>query len=150
MNEKVALVRAYNQALSDNLTDLTALRAGLAPYLKEDTVCMEPASAPWGGTWVGLDGFMRMFTIGARVIADRFADGLPGPGQPEAFETADEYVVEGDVVIRRWVLDVPATASQPAISLPCIERYVVTGDKIDKIEVFFFDAALLASLKAAA
>jgi hypothetical protein len=146
VNDKVALVRAYNDALLNNMGDLSALRAAIAPFLTDHTVCLEASSAPWGGTWVGVDGFMAMFSIGQEAMADRYTESPETLFEPED----DQYVVDGDIVMRRYVLAVPGSSTQPPITMPCIERYVVTGERIDEIEVFFFDTAALSTIGTAA
>jgi hypothetical protein len=146
----VSLVRAYNAALHGSMSegDPEGIRIAVEPFLTADAVCNETPALPWGGKWVGGQGFKGMFEAGLAA----FGSLVEATGQaPTASDPADdEYMALGDVVIRRYGMVFPVSAGDEPLNMVCLERYTVTGGLIAEIDVFFFDVPAMVDLLAPA
>jgi hypothetical protein len=145
LNPHVATIQAYNAALyaAMGTGEIDQYGPLIAPYLTADSVCRETPALPWGGTWVGLEGYLGMFAKGMEVMASSAAAAAPETPVDTTVEgtdpVADEYLVLDDVVVRKYSLTLGANASHAALSMECLERYTMVGGLISEIDVFFFD-----------
>ena len=136
------VVKSYNAGLSVHMGDWEGMRAHLAAHLTDDATCVEAASLPWGGTWVGPDGYVEMFQLGTAAF-EKSPLSLGG----SAME--DVYTVEGPTVVRRNCMTVVDDTTGEQTDLVGVEIYEVGPEKIESIHVYFFDTALMASKLAA-
>jgi ketosteroid isomerase-like protein len=135
MDLPVDIVRAYNEALFAGRANGAALDA-IGDFLTEDTVCMESPTVPWGGTWVGPEGFAQMFSA-----SDEFARSHGGRDY-EVSGLEQGYWSDGPTVFHRIEIS-GKRASGAEVSATILELYRVDGDKIASVEVFFFDPATM-------
>jgi hypothetical protein len=132
------VVKSYNAGLGANMGDWDAMRAHLDKHLTSEAACVEATSLPWGGTWVGPDGWLEMFQKGTAAF-EASPLTLGGPG------VEDTYTVEGSTVVRRNCMTVIEEATGTATDLLGVEIYEVGDDGIESCNVYFFDTALMAA-----
>jgi hypothetical protein len=132
------VVKSYNAGLGANMGDWDAMRAHLNKHLTSEAACVEAASLPWGGTWVGPDGWLEMFQKGTAAF-EASPLTLGGPG------VEDSYTVEGSTVVRRNCMTVVEEATGTATDLLGVEIYEVGDEGIESCNVYFFDTALMAA-----
>jgi hypothetical protein len=131
MTLPVDVVRAYNEALFAGRANGASLDA-IDPFITEHTVCMESPSVPWGGTWVGPEGFARMF-----MESDEYARANGGRDY-EVTDLEQDYWADGPTVFHR----IEISGRRPSgadVTATILELYRVDGETIASIEVFFFD-----------
>jgi hypothetical protein len=130
------VVKSYNAGLGTYMGDWDAMRAHLDGHLSPEAPCVEAPSLPWGGTWVGPDGWLEMFQRGTAAF-EASPLSLGGPG------VEDSYTVEGSTVVRRNCMTVVEEATGTSTDLLGVEIYEVGGDLIESCNVYFFDTALM-------
>lgn len=136
----VAVVQAYNSALLAAMAagSREAVIAAVGPYLHPDATCRESSGLPWGGLYHGGGtGIGDLFEAGSLAL-QAFHSNWGAPVQASALAD-DEYLSDGRVVTRRAWMTFPATVRHDALSVPLIDRYLITDGLITEIEVYFFD-----------
>ncbi len=136
--DNVNIVKAYNDCLAKFMGQPEPLREGLREFLTDESTCVEAPSLPWGGTWVGPDGWLEMFQRGTAAF-EASPLSLGGPG------VEDTYTVEGSTVVRRNCMTVVEEASGTSTDLLGVEIYEVGDGRIQSCNVYFFDTALMQS-----
>ena len=124
--DNVAVVRAFTDALRSG--DIRACAA----LLDDSNVFSEAASLPFGGDYVGAEGFRRM--LGA-VSRDFRVELDP----PEIAGTGDwvAVVVRGTFTSR---------ATRRSMPVDCVDIYRVRDGKIVRVDVHYKEPAALAAL----
>jgi hypothetical protein len=125
----IDIVRNYNQALFGDLANGTT--GSINEYLTEATTCVESPALPWGGTWVGPEGFAQMFAT-------------PGDGFEMAGGLEESFWADGSTVFHRMSFDIAKKSGEKS-SVASLELYEVEDEKISSIEVFFFDPNVFAA-----
>ncbi len=103
---------------------------GALGCLHPEAVVEEAASLPYGGTHVGVPGFMTIVTKMTEAAVPTF----------ESFEVFDG----GDRVIGRIQLHLLAHASGAELRMQVVEIYTVTDGLITHADVFYKDTKVLA------
>jgi hypothetical protein len=134
MSLEIDLVRDYNAWLNDWMMDPDA--HDLMEWITPETVLIEPAAVPWGGTLVGAAGWrhMRDESIAATAPLGVF---------PSMTEVSCFGGEEG-IVLRELRIDVPPTPySTEPLSMGLIEKYWIADGRIVRIEEYYADTASL-------
>jgi len=134
MSTEIEFVKRYNDWLNGWMADPEA--HDLMEWITPETVLIEPAGVPWGGTLIGAPGWkhMRDESIGATAALGIF---------PVMTDVA-YFEGEGGIVLRELRIDVPPTpyGTEP-LSMGLIEKYWIADGKIVRIEEFYADTASL-------
>jgi ketosteroid isomerase-like protein len=109
------------------------LRAGLPQYITEDAVLYEAESLPQGGTYRGIEGWIRFAEV-AKVAWTPIMHALEVTG-------ATHYQ-SGNIVFReiKFIFAPTAAAPEPFI-MGIIEKYTITDGRISEIDEFYADTA---------
>jgi len=101
-------------------------------HIHPDFVLNEVAGLPYGGDWVGLEGFQKL--LGA--IFTPFEMGV------------DEYTVSdaGSCVMVKLLMTFTARSSGQAVKMPGVELYTIKDGKIAYLDVFYKDTKTIADL----
>jgi ketosteroid isomerase-like protein len=104
---------------------------GLKQYLAPDFFCVEAESLPYGGTYHGFDGYVKLFTtiFGLWEDAEAEIESL----------IADQNSVAARVVLKGRVGD-------ERFSMPLCEVWDLRDGKIVKVTPYYFDTKVLADL----
>jgi ketosteroid isomerase-like protein len=130
MREPVEVVRAFTGALrAGDVTSCLAL-------LSEDNVFAEPSSLPYGGDYVGRDGFMQAL----RDVQRDFEITLDVPQMDRCGERQVLVQMGGTMTARSTGRSMP---------LQALDLYTVTDGLVSRVEVFYKDThAVVALLRA--
>jgi len=135
MTPEVKLVDDYNTWFLGGAYegDVEKLEAGLPKYITNETVLHEVASLPWGGTLVGIPGWVELSQKTGPVFAKI---------GPLVEVSAPTYYQNGNVVIHEITLTIKGSPAAPEpFVMGLIEKYTVEKGRITKIDEFYADTA---------
>jgi hypothetical protein len=115
--------------------DMEKLKAGLPRYITNETVLHEPVSLPWGGTFVGYDGWVRLCQI-TDPIFEKLSSLLEF--------SAPRYYQHRGVVLNETTMTIKSTkvAAEP-FTMGIVEKYTIESDRIRQIDEYYADTASL-------
>jgi hypothetical protein len=135
MTPEVKLVDDYNTWFLGGgyQSDATKLQANLPKYITSETVLHEVVSLPWGGTMVGIPGWMVLIQKSNSVLLkiNSLLDLSPAT-----------YYQRGNVVLHEFALSIKGSPAAPEpFSMGIIEKYTIENGRIKQIDEFYADTA---------
>jgi hypothetical protein len=133
---EIKLVDDYNAWLAGMyMGDLDKLKAGLAPYITDQTVLYEAKSLPWGGKMVGYDGWVRLCRIAGPIFAKL---------SPLLEASRSKYYQYRNVVLHETSMTIRGSTQAPEpLTFGIIEKYIIENGRIKQIDEFYADTASL-------
>jgi len=135
MTPEVKLVDDYNTWFLGGAYegDVEKLKAGLPKYITNQTVLHEVASLPWGGTLVGIPGWIELTQKSAPVFA-KITSLLEVSGPT--------YYQRSNVVIHEITLTIKGSPAAPEpFTMGLMEKYTIEKGRIKQIDEFYADTA---------
>jgi hypothetical protein len=133
MTPEIELVENYNTWFMGALADPGQLRIGLPNFIASDATLYEPTSIPWGGTFIGVEGWIQMI--------EKSGESL-GPVYSDLELSSAEYFQRDNVVLREFTLNIkPSQAMPERFSIAIIEKYTVAQNRIQRVDEYYSDTA---------
>jgi hypothetical protein len=135
MTPEVKLVDDYNTWFlgGGDEGDVKKLEAGLPKYITSKTVLHEVASLPWGGTMVGIPGWIVLTQKSSQLFAKI---------GPLLEVSAPSYYQRGNVVIHEVTITIKGSPAAPEpFTMGLMEKYTIEKGRIKQIDEFFADTA---------
>jgi hypothetical protein len=115
--------------------DMEKLKAGLPKYITKETVLHEPVSLPWGGTFIGYEGWVRLCQI-TDPIFEKLSSLLEF--------SAPRYYQHRNAVFNETTMSIKSTKIAPEpFTMGIIEKYTIESDRIKQIDEYYADTASL-------
>jgi hypothetical protein len=117
--------------------DMEKLKAGLPKYITNETVLHEPVSLPWGGTFIGFEGWVRLCQITDPIFA-KLSSLLEF--------SAPHYYQHRSVVLNETTMTLKSTKLTPEpFTMGIVEKYTIDNGRIKQIDEYYADTASLIS-----
>ena len=124
---------------------LTALRGRREPgfeqalreHLTQDAICVEADLIPWGGTWVGIEGFLGVFQALHEAL-----EKAPGIDPDGTRSEIGDLMGNDEKVFREFTLTIKGVDGID-YPIPGAETYTIREGRISAIRVYFQDTAYL-------
>jgi hypothetical protein len=134
---EIALIDQYNTWFLGGAYagDMGKLKAGLPKYITNETVLHEPVSLPWGGTFIGYEGWVRLCQI-TDPIFEKLSSLLEF--------SAPRYYQHRNVVFNETTMTIKSTKVAPEpFTMGIVEKYTIESDRIKQIDEYYADTASL-------